>query len=232
MAPWDIALDGALDGALDHTHRSMTADLSCELSHVPVTARSLLEAFAFTAVVLLDIWVLHSRTWWGDALPGIFALVSLLLHREPLGLGMREFIEALIAWRFVFAGCAAVVIAGCFLTAHPLYLLYRGGAYFLWCVLQQMLLQSMIYRRIRIVLGASWSASLLSGMLFAAAHIPNPVLVPATFFWGTMATRLFERRPTILAIALLQTLLSSLLIWLTPPGLHHQFRVGPGYWRY
>jgi hypothetical protein len=193
---------------------------------------TLLEAFAFTAVVLIDIWFLHSRTWWGDALPGVFALASFAAHRELLGLGIRELQEAWRAWRIILVISAAAVIAGLLLKAHPLNLLFRGAVYFTWCVLQQLLLQNMIYRRVRSALGATWSAAVLSGALFAAAHVPNPVLVPATLVWGTIATRLFERHPSIIAIALLQTLLSSLLIWLTPVAWNHQFRVGPGYWRY
>ena len=123
-------------------------------------------------------------------------------------------------------------MVGCLLKGDPLKLLFRGAVYFAWCVVQQLLLQNMIYRRVRSALGATPGAALLSGVLFAAAHLPNPVLVPATLVWGTIAARLFEWRPSIIAIALLQTLLSSLLFWLTPVAWHHQFRVGPGYWGY
>jgi hypothetical protein len=191
----------------------------------------LFEAFAFTAVVLIDIWFLHSRTWWGDALVGVFALVSFAAHRESLGVGIRELVTALRAWRVVLLISAAAVVVGLLFASHPLDLLYRGVVYFAWCVLQQLLLQNMIYRRVRSALGPTGKAALLSGVLFAAAHLPNPVLAPATLVWGTVSTRLFERRQSIIAIALLQTLLSSLLIWVTPVAWHHQFRVGPGYWR-
>jgi len=193
---------------------------------------TLFEAFAFTAVVLIDIWFLHSRTWWGDVLPGMFALLSFAAHRESLGFGIRQLGPALRAWRIVLLLSAVAVVVGLLFKSHPLDLLFRGVVYFAWCVVQQLLLQNMIYRRVRSALGATGSAALLSGVLFAAAHVPNPVLVPATLVWGTIATRLFERRPSIIAIALLQTLLSSLLIWLTPVAWNHQFRVGPGYWRY
>lgn len=193
---------------------------------------TLFEAFAFTAVVLIDIWFLHSRTWWGDALPGVFALISFAAHRELLGFGLRDLEEALRAWRMMVLISAAAVFVGLLFKSHPLNLLLRGIVYFAWCVVQQLLLQNMIYRRIRSGLGATRSAAFLGGVLFAAAHLPNPVLVPATLIWGTISTRLFERRPSIIAIALLQTLLSSLLIWLTPVAWNHQFRVGPGYWGY
>ena len=66
--------------------------------------------------------------------------------------------------------------------------------------------------------------------MFAAAHIPNPILVPATFLWGTVSTRLFEARPSVPVLGVTQALLSAMLYVLTPVALNGQFRVGPGYW--
>jgi hypothetical protein len=193
---------------------------------------SLAEALAFTAVVLIDIWFLHARSWWGDALPMAFAVVSFVVHREFPVVGWGELGKALRAWWIVLLIGTTAVIVGLLFKSHPLTLLFRGIVYFAWCVVQQLLLQNMIYRRVRGARGTTAKAALLTGVLFAAAHIPNPVLVPATLVWGTIAARLFERRPSIIAIALLQTLLSSLLLWLTPVAWNHQFRVGPGYSQY
>ena len=78
--------------------------------------------------------------------------------------------------------------------------------------------------------GASWSAWVLTGIFFGVTHVPNPVLAPATLVWGVVASRMFEHRPAIIPIAMLQTLLSALLLWLTPADWSHQFRIGPGYW--
>ena len=191
------------------------------------------EAFGFTAVVLIDIWFLRIRSAWWDALPAAIAFVSCVVHRETfgsLGLRMRELWGALRAWRVVLLVGAAAAIAGCFSTGRPLYLMYRGGLYFLWCVLQQFLLQNMIYRRLRDAVGASWITGVLAGVLFGVTHVPNPVLVPATLAWGAVSARMFEHRSSIVALALLQTMLSALLLWLAPTGLSRQFRVGPGYW--
>ena len=91
-----------------------------------------------------------------------------------------------------------------------------------------MLLQNMIYRRLRAGFGATWGTWVVAGALFALAHLPNPVLVPATLVWGAVSARLFERWSSVIAIALLQTLLSGLLYWMAPLRLSHEFRVGPG----
>ena len=161
------------------------------------------EPFLFTAVILADIWFLHFRSRWGDALPAALVVASFVFHHETvssLGLNMGEA------------------------------KLYRGLRYFVWCVVQQLLLQNMIYRRLRAGFGAVLGTWILTGALFAAAHLPNPVLVPATLLWGAISARLFERWPSVIAIALLQTLLSGLLYWIAPLRLSHEFRVGPGYY--
>jgi membrane protease YdiL (CAAX protease family) len=176
---------------------------------------------------LIDIWFLHSRSAWGDLLPAVFAIVSFVAHRETLqSLGFTT--RGLLA---MLSGYAVLLLTACFLSDDPLHLLLRGCIYFAWCVLQQLLFQNLVYRRIRQSLGAGWGAAVLAGTLFASAHLPNPVLVPATLIWGTISARIFERFPNLVAIALLQTLLSSLLLWLTPLTWNHQFHIGPGYWR-
>ena len=186
------------------------------------------EAFLFTAAILADIWLLHFRSRWGDALPAILVAFSFAFHQETvssLGLGWGEAKRALYAWRFMIGALAALVIG-----TLTFYLLYRGARYFIWCVVQQMLLQNMIYRRLRAGFGARWGTWLLAGALFALAHVPNPVLVPATLVWGAASARLFERWRSVIAIGLLQTLLSALLYWVSPLRLSHEFRVGPGYY--
>ena len=191
------------------------------------------EAFGFAALVLADIWYLrpHSALW--DLLPLGWVVVSIAAHRDTiasLGLGPGEFVAALRSWRIPLIGALIAAVVGCILAGSPGYLLSRGVLYFLWCFLQQFLLQNMIYRRLRQATSSFWSACILAGTLFASTHVPNPVLVPATLVWGIAAARLFEYRPSIIPLALFQTTLSALLLWLTPDDWSHQFRVGPGYW--
>jgi hypothetical protein len=183
--------------------------------------------------VLVDIWFLHWRSPFGDLLPACFIIFSLIRHKETLeslGLRLEQSWPALYAWRFALLPCAAAVLVGCFVSGRPWYLLFRGSMYFIWCVLQQVLLNNLIYRRLRDDVGPTWGTCAVAGALFAVAHVPNPVLVPATLAWGTVATRLFERRRSVIALGLLQTLLSALLLWMTPLDVNQQFRVGPGYW--
>src|ERR1700730_4354374 len=121
----------------------------------------LAEAFGFTAIVLIDIWFLHSRSAWGDLLPTVFAIVSFIAHRETLqSLGFTT--RGLAG---MLSGYAVLLLTACFFADDPLHLLLRGCIYFAWCVLQQLLFQNLVYRRIRESLGPGWSTALLAGIL-------------------------------------------------------------------
>jgi hypothetical protein len=196
--------------------------------------RRVAEAFTFALVSIAYIWV--RPLWWSWSLlvPLALVVVSFVWHSETLeslGLSLRALAGALASWRWYLTSCAASLLVLTWLeTATSVHVIYRWCGYACWCVLQQFLFQNMAYRRLREGLGASWKTSGIAGALFAAAHIPNPILVPATFLWGTVSTRLFEARPSVLALGVTQALLSAMLYVLTPVTLNGQFRVGPGYW--
>ena len=192
----------------------------------------LIQAVAFVAAVLVYIWILHPGTGWAFWLLVAWAGIAFVWNGETLhsaGLSPRRFIETMAAWRFVWL--AALLVVGLVLQerlAEPR-LLARGGVYFLWCCVQQSIYQTLVYRRIRSSLGPSRGAWLLSGLVFGLVHLPNPVLVPATTLWGAASSYLFERRPSVAALALIQVTFSSLLYELSPCSWRQSFRVGPGY---
>jgi len=198
------------------------------------SARHLAEAFAFSLLVVAYIWLRPLWWSWSLLIPLALVVVSFVWHSESfesLGLSLRAFAGAVAAWRWWLASCAASLIAlTWFETATTIHVIYRWCGYAVWCVLQQLLFQNMAYRRLRDGLGASWKTSSIAGAMFAAAHVPNPILVPATFLWGTVSTRLFEARPSVPVLGVTQALLSAMLYVLTPVALNGQFRVGPGYW--
>jgi hypothetical protein len=198
------------------------------------STRHLIEAFAFSFLVVAYIWLRPLWWSWSLLIPLTLVAVSFVWHSESfesLGFSLRAFLGAVVAWRWWLASCAASLLAlTWFETATSIHVIYRWCGYAAWCVLQQLLFQNMTYRRLRDGLGASWKTSCIAGALFAATHIPNPILVPATFLWGTVSTRLFEARPSVPVLGVTQALLSAMLYVLTPVALNGQFRVGPGYW--
>jgi hypothetical protein len=192
------------------------------------------EAFAFSFLVIAYIWL--RPLWWSWSLLIPLALVALSFfwHSETfesVGLSLRALVGAIVAWRWYLVSClASFFILLWITTTTTIHAVYAWCGYACWCVLQQFLLQNMTYRRLRHTLGASWWTSSIAGAMFALAHLPNPILVPATFLWGTISTRMFESRPSVPVLGVTQAVLSAMLYVITPVALNGQFRVGPGYW--
>ena len=197
------------------------------------------EAFTFALASIAYIWVRPLWWSWSLLIPLALVVVSFVWHSETaesLGLSLRALVGAVVAWRWWLASCGASLVALVWIelvwieTTTSMHTVYRWCGYACWCVLQQLLFQNMAYRRLRDGMGPSWKTSSIAGAMFAAAHIPNPILVPATFLWGTASTRLFEARPSVPVLGVTQALLSAMLYVITPVALNGQFRVGPGYW--
>jgi len=90
-------------------------------------------------------------------------------------------------------------------------------------------LNSLVENRMIRLLGKESLSACFTGLIFAACHWPNPVLVPLTFIAGTVMAWMFARVRNILPLAVMQALLSTLASWAFPMAWHHHFRVGPGY---
>lgn len=188
-------------------------------------------------LVIAYIWLRPLWWSWSLLIPLSLVALSFVWHAESLeslGLSARAFAGAIVAWRWYLAACIASLLVLLWIetTTASMHTVYRWCGYACWCVFQQLLLQNMTYRRLRSGMGASWATSGIAGAMFAAAHLPNPILVPATFLWGTVSTRLFEARPCVPVLGLTQALLSAMLYVVTPVALNGQFRVGPAYWAF
>jgi hypothetical protein len=107
---------------------------------------------------------------------------------------------------------------------------HRLWGYFAFCVLQQVALNSLVHNRMMSLIGEEWTSAALTGMIFAACHWPNPVLVPLTFIGGTAMAWLFGRNRNIIPLAIGQAILGSIIFWTFPIAWHHHMRVGPGYY--
>jgi membrane protease YdiL (CAAX protease family) len=99
-------------------------------------------------------------------------------------------------------------------------------------LLQQIGLQSLTMNRLLAGLRSQAMAAFVGGLLFAALHWPNPVLVPLTLIGGTVMCWLFARDRNILPLVLGQSILGVLVWWAFPPAWHHSMRVGPGYYHF
>jgi hypothetical protein len=101
-----------------------------------------------------------------------------------------------------------------------------------WCIFQQYLTQSYFNNRLLLVVGNRHASSVLVGIMFSAAHIPNPILMIATFVAGVVFAEVFARHRNIWPLALAQAVGGLLLAAVAPDAVIHHMRVGPGYFFY
>jgi len=200
-----------------------------------------LEVPVVYAGILLYIWrwqFTHPRAW----MPLLaVVLLSHLLHRDSLrslGLGWAEFAKSA---RLILPLAAAILVP---VTAYgilsgrlsavapqPNALRYFAG-YAAWCCFQQYLAQSFFHTRLVEVVPNPHHRSLLVGVMFGAAHIPNPVLMVVTTLGGFVLAEVFARHRNIWPLALAQAVAGPLLAAMTPAAVIHNMRVGPGYFFY
>jgi membrane protease YdiL (CAAX protease family) len=98
-----------------------------------------------------------------------------------------------------------------------------------WCAFQQYLAQSYFHNRLMEAVRNRHLSSLLVGIIFGSAHIPNPILMVATTVAGFVFAEVFARHRNIWPIALAQAVGGLLLAAVSPASLMHNMRVGPGY---
>ena len=96
----------------------------------------------------------------------------------------------------------------------------------LWGPLQQYALQGFINRRAQVLFGPGPASVLLTGLLFALFHLPNPWLTLATFAGGLLWAWVYQRAPNLLAVGLSHGLMTWVLISSVPPAALHTLRVG------
>jgi membrane protease YdiL (CAAX protease family) len=107
----------------------------------------------------------------------------------------------------------------------------RAYQYALWALVQEFILQSFFFVRLESLLGgrrAVWAAA----MLFAATHIPSPLLTLLSFGGGLLFCEMFRRHRNIYPLGLVHAALGLTIAASLPDGLLHHMRVGVGYLSY
>jgi membrane protease YdiL (CAAX protease family) len=109
----------------------------------------------------------------------------------------------------------------------------RYWGYALWAFVQQILLQDIFLRRLLILIPSKpHIAALAAAVLFASAHLPNPILTPITLLWGFISCLLFLRYRNIIPLAIAHAALGITLAITVPAPLIHNMRVGLGFLHY
>jgi membrane protease YdiL (CAAX protease family) len=202
--------------------------------------RAFLEIATVYGLILLVIWT--PRPWqrwlWWVAAAAVVIITSISWDGlEAMGLRRRNFLRSL--WIVGAALCVALVAAG--IAAHFGTLRVRGGVgwllesfwlYAVWAGVQQFLLLCFfLLRMLRLIPNRRVAAYATAG-IFAAAHLPNPILVTATIVWGVVACLLFLRYRNLYPLALAHAILGIMIAVTIPGTVDHNMRVGLGYLRY
>jgi membrane protease YdiL (CAAX protease family) len=167
----------------------------------------------------------------------VFWIMGLIVYRKQslreLGLAWTGSVYSL--WVIPAAALISGAILFCGHLAGTLHLHVVSRSFFVaamgylfWALQQEFMLQSFCFNRLERALGSGKAVWVAAG-LFALAHVPNPVLAPATLVGGLAFCKLFQRYRNVYTLAVAQTILGICLAAAVPNTVHHHMRVGIGY---
>ncbi len=234
------AAAGACDsiGAMEEASASSPAQDKPESK--PSKRRDWIEIGVAYMLILSVVWTPRplQRVLWLVAAVGIAVILSRSFGGwKAMGLSAANLGRSL--W---IAGAALVLAAAAILLASRMHtLLLPDGAftfagtycaYAVWTAVQQFLLQGFFLLRFLRVTQNRQLAALIAGVLFAAAHLPNPILTPITLIWGFAACLLFLRYRNIYPLMIAHAILGITVAMTIPGPVVHNMRVGLGYLTY
>jgi hypothetical protein len=164
-------------------------------------------------------------------------VTTILARPNARGLGLRP-ANARSVWIvpvIMLLGAVSIGIASELHTLHGFSvgtLIARIRGYLVWSLLQQFVLQDYFLLRLLRLAASKTAAVSTAAILFASAHIPNPVLMLATLLWGIAACILFLHYRDLYSLGVAHCLLGICIAVSVPAHVHHGMRVGLGYSQY
>ena len=189
------------------------------------------------ALILTAVWTEgRSQLIYDAAAAAWIAGTVIASGRSPreLGLSLRGFLPALRAVAVAAIAVGIIFLAGW--DGDTLRMLpgartpgLHSFGHAIWALMQQFILNSFFYLGFEQLLGNTRKAVAATCVLFAAAHLPNPVLVPATLLGGWFFVEMFRRYRNLYPIAVAHAMLGLAIAMSVPDSLLRHMRVGIGY---
>jgi len=204
------------------------------------TRRDWLELSVAYGLILLTIWTPRpAQRWLFWTAVAWIALTTwrsfpgwqtLGFRREGLGRSLWVAVGALLMT------VLATVVAARLHTLHepenPARWIRTFAGYAIWAFVQQFLLQGyFLLRLLRLTQNPAGAAVAAAG-IFAAAHLPNPILTPLTLLWGLGACFVFLRYRNLYPLAVAHAAFGICVAITIPGPVVHNMRVGLGYLTY
>ena len=97
--------------------------------------------------------------------------------------------------------------------------------------MQQYLMLGFLNRRLQDVFGKGRASLVVTAIVFAVMHAPNPTLMVATFIGGGIWAWTFQQLPNLFAVTILHIIIGAVLGHSLPDSWLPNMRVGWGYWQ-
>ncbi|MGC1421331.1 MAG: CPBP family intramembrane glutamic endopeptidase [Terracidiphilus sp.] len=217
---------------------------SCVCAAAPSSSRHIAwdigELLIGYCLILAVIWTPRPLQHWLYYIALGWFIVSILLSFEgwrAMGCCVAGF------WRSSWVvGVALILTAIATFFASSLHTLHHPGGptawvktfagYTLWALAQQLLLQGYFLARLLRIIPRANLAAFITAVVFALAHLPNPILTPLTLIWGLTACLVFIRSRNVYPLAIAHAIFGICVAVTIPASLLHNMRVGLGYLKY
>jgi membrane protease YdiL (CAAX protease family) len=203
-------------------------------------SRDLAELSLGFVLVLLALWSeKQTQLILGAIAFAWMVIATIRSHASAAELGLSLSGTRRSLWVIGIAALLAVLGAWIAVREHTFHAVFRHyavvwsfAAYIVWALMQQFILQDFFLLRLLRILPTRTNAVIAAALLFAIAHLPNPLLVIATVVWGLVACALFLRYRNLYVLGVAHAIFGMCLAVTIPSTVHHDMRVGLGYFHW
>jgi len=201
---------------------------------------SMVQIVALLATIEAALWSQgRAQVRWYVIALAVLVVSVLISHPRvrELGIGLDGMRSSAWAILLAIAVCGTAILMSIYFgTFVPLYgrkpVYWHSIFYAIWALEQQFILNSFFYKRFEHLLGDTTWTVVVTALLFSFVHIPNPVLVPATFLGGLLFVEIFRRWRNIYPLAIAHAMFGLTLAVTFPDHWIRHMRVGISFLRF